>query len=102
MKQLKNLLLRILLIASLTFSWTSSNALEAFEQAGPIGAINYAGFTVEQQEYRISPGARLKSFDASRRRLSDFKKGDVIIFTGKVVSGVYYVDMITYYAPKPT
>jgi hypothetical protein len=102
MKQLKNLLLRILLIASLTFSWTSSDALEAFEQAGPIGAIDYAGFTVEQQEYRISPGARLKSFDASRRRLSDFKKGDVIIFKGKVISGVYFVDMITYYAPKPT
>ena len=102
MKQLKNLLFRILLIASLTFSWTSSDALEGFEQAGPIGAINYAGFTVEQQEYRITPGARLKSFDASRRRLSDFKKGDVILFTGKVISGVYYVDMITYYAPKPT
>jgi len=102
MKQLKNLLLRILLIASLTIPWTSSYALEAFEQAGPIGAINYAGFTVEKQEYRISPGARLKSFDSSRRRLSDFKKGDVIIFTGKVISGVYYVDLITYYVPKPT
>jgi hypothetical protein len=57
---------------------------------------------VEQQEYRIAPGARLKSFDPSRRRLSDFKKGDVIIFSGKVISGVFYVDMITYYAPKPT
>jgi hypothetical protein len=102
MKQLKNLLFRILLIASLTFSWTSSEALEAFEQAGPISAINYTGFTVEQQEYRITPGAQLKSFDASRRRLSDFKKGDVIIFKGKVISGVYFVDMITYYAPKPT
>ena len=102
MKQLKNLMLRILLIASLTFSSTSASAVEAFEQAGPIGAINYAGFTVERTLYRIAPGARLKSFDASRRKLSDFKKGDVIIFTGKVISGVYYVDMITYYAPKPT
>ena len=102
MKQWKNLLFRILLIGSLTFSWTSANAAEVFEQAGPIGAINYAGFSVEQQEYRFAPGARLKSFDASRRRLSDFKRGDVIIFTGKVISGVYYVDMITYYAPKPT
>ena len=59
-------------------------------------------FRSEQQEYRIAPGARLKSFDASRRRLSDFKKGDVIIFTGKAISDVYYVDVITYYAPKPT
>ena len=102
MKQLKNLMLRILLIASLTFSSTSASAVEAFEQAGPISAINYAGFTVERTLYRIAPGARLKSYDASRRKLSDFKKGDVIIFTGKVISGVYYVDLITYYAPKPT
>jgi hypothetical protein len=102
MRQLKNILFSILLFASLTFSWTSASAAEAFEQAGPISAINYAGFTVEQQEYRIAPGARLKSFDASRRRFSDFKKGDVIIFTGKVISDVYYVDVITYYAPKPT
>ena len=102
MKQLNNLLFRILLIASLTFSWTSSDALEAFEQAGPIGAINHAGFTVERRLYRIVPGTKLKSFDTSRRRLSDFKRGDVIIFTGKVISGFYYVDLITYYAPKPT
>jgi len=101
MKQLKNLLFRILLIASLTFSWTSASAVEAFEQAGPIGAINHAGFTVERKLYRIAPGTKLKSFDTSRRQLSDFKRGDVIIFTGKVISGVYYVDMITYYAPKP-
>ena len=61
---------------------------EAFEQAGPIGAISYAGFSVEQQEYRIAPGAKLKSFDSSRRRLSDFRPGDVIVFTGKVIGGV--------------
>jgi hypothetical protein len=101
MKQLRNLLFSISLIASLTFSWTSAYAAETFQQAGPIGTINYAGFTVEQQEYRIAPGAKLKSFDASRRRLSDFRTGDIIIFTGKVISGVYYVDLITFYAPKP-
>ena len=101
MKQLRNLLFSISLIASLTFSWTSAYAVETFEQAGPIGTINYTGFTVEQQEYRIAPGAKLKSFDASRRRLSDFRTGDIIIFTGTVISGVYYVDLITFYAPKP-
>jgi hypothetical protein len=100
MKQLKNLLFSVLLIGALTVSWTSADAVESFEQAGPISAINYAGFSVEQQEYRFAPGARLKSFDTSRRQLSDFKKGDIIIFKGKVISGVYYVDMITYYPPK--
>jgi len=102
MKQLKNMLLSILLTGSLTVSWTSADAVEAFQQAGPIEAINYAGFTVEQQEYRLAPDAKLKSFDASRRRLSDFKRGDIIIFTGKVINGVYFVYLITYYAPKPT
>jgi hypothetical protein len=101
MKQLKKLMFSILLTASLAISWTSADALETFEQAGPIGAINYAGFTVERQLYRIAPGARLKSFDASRNRLSDLRRGDVIVFQGKVISGVYYVDLITYYAPKP-
>lgn len=101
MKQLKNIRVSMLLIAALVFSWTSAHSAEAFEQAGPIGAINHAGFTVEQQRYRIAPGARLKSFDPGRRRLSDFKIGDVIIFEGTVISDVYYVDMITYYAPKP-
>lgn len=102
MKQLKNLMFGILLVASLTFSWTSAGAVESFEQAGPIGAINHSGFIVERQLYRIVPGTRLESFDASRRQFSDFKKGDIIIFRGKVISGVYYVDLITYYAPKPT
>jgi hypothetical protein len=101
MKKLKSLLLNILVTASLALSSTSVDAVEAFEQAGPIGAINHAGFLVERQLYRIAPGARVKSFDASRSRLSDFKRGDVIIFKGKVISGVYYVDMITYHAPKP-
>jgi hypothetical protein len=101
MKQLKNLLISISLVASLTFSWTSAGAVEAFQQAGPIGAINHAGFTVEQQAYRIAPGAKLKSSDTSRSRLSDLQRGDIIIFTGKVISGVYYVDLITYYAPRP-
>ena len=100
MKKLKNLLFSISLIASLTFSWSCANAVESFQQAGPIGTINYAGFTVEQQEYRIAPGAKLKSFDSSRRRLSDFRTGDIIIFTGKVISGVYYVDLIIYHTPK--
>ena len=101
MKQLKNGLLGVLLIASLGLRWTPVHGVEAFEQAGPISAIGHAGFTVEQQEYRIAPGARLQSFDSRRRSLSDFRVGDIVIFKGKVISDIYYVDMVTYYAPKP-
>jgi hypothetical protein len=101
MRKLKRFMVSVLLTASLALSSTSVDAVETFEQAGPIAEIGYSGFTVEQQKYRIAPGAKLKSYDASRRKLSDFKKGDVIIFKGKVISDVYYVDLITYYAPKP-
>ena len=99
MKQVKSIAARLLLIAALSLSWSLAAAVEDFEQAGPISKIGSARFVVENQEYRIAPGARLKSFDSSRRSMSDFKTGDVIIFRGKVISGVYYVDTIIYHAP---
>lgn len=102
MTQAKPRLAGLLLMVSLALAWSPANAVENFEQAGPIGAIGHASFTVENQEYRIAPGARLKSFDTSRRRFSDFRKGDVIIFEGKLVNGVYFVDLIVYYAPRPS
>ena len=102
MKQVKSIAARLLLIAALSLSWSLAAAVEDFEQAGPISKIGSARFVVENQEYRIAPGARLKSFDNRRRRMSDFKIGDVIIFQGKIISGVYYVDKIIYYAPLPT
>ena len=102
MKQIISIVRRLLLVAVLSLSWSSAGAVENFEQGGPISKIGSARFVVENQEYRIAPGARLKSFDNSRRRLSDFKIGDVIIFQGKVISGVYYVDRIIYYPPLPS
>lgn len=102
MKQIISIVRRLLLVAVLSLSWSSAGAVENFEQGGPISKIGSARFVVENQEYRIAPGARLKSFDNSRRRLSDFKIGDVIIFQGKVISGVYYVDKIIYYPPLPS
>lgn len=102
MKQVKKHFVRGILIAGLALVCSPLGAVEKFEQAGPIGAIGNARFTVESQEYRIAPGARLRSYDRSRKRLSDFRVGDVIVFQGKVVSGVYFVDLIIYHAPKPS
>lgn len=102
MKQINFLAARVLLIAALSLCWSTAWAVEDFEQAGPINKIGSGRFIVENQEYRIAPGAKLKSFDSSRRRMSDFKIGDVIIFQGKIISGVYYVDMIIYHAPIPS
>ncbi|MGD8349901.1 MAG: hypothetical protein PVI79_11715 [Gammaproteobacteria bacterium] len=102
MKQFRHPLAGIMLIVSIAFAWSPANAVEKFEQAGPISAIGHASFTVENQEYRIAPGAKLKSFDPKRRRLADFRKGDIIIFEGKMINDVYYVDLIVYYAPRPS
>ncbi len=102
MMQLKFVAARMLLVAALSLPWSLAAAVENFEQAGPISKIGSARFVVKSQEYRIAPGARLRSFDNSRRRMSDFQVGDVIIFQGKVISGVYYVDLIIYHAPVPS
>ena len=98
----KHRLSGIILMASLLLAYSPAQAVEAFEQAGPITAIGNSRFTVEDQEYRIAPGAKLKSYDTSRRRLSDFREGDVIIFKGKQINGVYFVDLIVYYVPRPS
>jgi len=102
MTQLKILATRMLLVALLSLAPALAGAVENFEQAGPIAKIGISRFVVENQEYRIAPGAKLQSFDKSRRHLSDFKVGDVIIFKGTVISGVYYVDLIVYRTPIPS
>ena len=102
MTRVKESLLRLLVIACLALPGQPALAVENFEQAGPIHSIGQGRFTVENQEYRIAPGAKLRSFDPARRRLADFKTGDVIVFRGKVVNGVYFVDLIVYHAPLPS
>ena len=99
MKQFKTLLTQLLVITSLMLPWTPAAALETFEKAGHIASVGYDKFTIRDQEYRISPSAQLKSNDASRKKLSDFKKGDEIYFKGKILDSVYYVDFIYYKTP---
>lgn len=99
MKQLKTLLTQLLVITSLMLPWATTEALETFEKAGYIASVGYEKFTVKDQVYRISPTAKLMSNDASRKKFSDFKKDDVVYFKGKVVNGVYYVDIIYYETP---
>ncbi len=79
--------------------WATTEALETFEKAGLIASVGYDKFTIKKQEYRISPSAQLKSNDARRKKFSDFKKGDEIYFKGKILTGVYYVDIIFYEKP---
>lgn len=99
MIQVKPILTRLLLVASLMLPWATTGALETFERGGAISAVGYDKFTVNQQEYRVAPGAKLKSYHSSRKKFSDFRPGDVIMFQGKVLNGVHYVDVIIYRAP---
>jgi len=99
MKQFKTLLTQLLVITSLMLPWATTEALETFEKAGYIASVGYDKFTIRDQEYRISPKAKLNSNDASRQKFADFKKGDAIYFKGKILNGVYYVDIIFYETP---
>jgi len=99
MKQFKTLLTRLLVITSLMLPWATTTALETFEKSGYIASVGNDKFTIRGQVYRVSPSAQLKSNDARRKKLSDFKKGDEIFFKGKILDSVYYVDIIYYKTP---
>ena len=99
MRQFKSFLTQLLVITALMLPWLPTEALETFEKAGFITSVGYDKFTSRDQQYRISPSAKLKSNDASRKKFSDFKKGDEIYCTGKILNGVYYVDLIVYTKP---
>lgn len=102
MKQFKSFLTQLLVITALMLPWATTEALETFEKAGYIASIGYDKFTIRDQVYRISPAAKLKSNDVKRKKFSDFKKGDAIYFKGKILNGVYYVDIIFYETPTPS
>lgn len=102
MNQFKALLIQFLLVTSLLLPWGTTGALDTFEQAGTISDVGYEKFTVKKKQYRIAPGVKFKSSDASRNKFSDFKKGDQIYFKGKILNGVRYVDIIVYLTPVPS
>ncbi|MDH3221625.1 MAG: hypothetical protein OEO19_18995 [Gammaproteobacteria bacterium] len=102
MRHLKSQLIRLLVIISLALPWATADALETFERAGVITGVGYDKFTLDNEEYRISPGATLRSSDPNRKKFADFKKGDQIYFKGKILNGVNYVDSIVYLVPLPS
>jgi hypothetical protein len=91
-----------MIVAALLLPWSPAGAVDTFKQAGVIKSLSASTFTVRDKVYRIAPGATLQSNDSSRKRFSDFKKGDKIYFEGKLVNGVYFVDKIIYETPIPS
>lgn len=99
MKKLNVYLARLALVAALMLPWTLAEAVENFKKFGVISSVSQSSFTIRDRKYRIAPGAKLRSDDPARRRLSDFKKGDKIYFEGKIVGDDYLVDIIVYNTP---
>ncbi len=102
MNNFKTLLTQLLIVSALLLPWTTAGALETFEKAGFISDLGYDLFVIRGQSYRIAPGAKLRSNDAARQKFSDFKVGDEIWSKGKILNGVYYVDIISYETPEPS
>ncbi len=103
MKKFKQLVIRSLVAIALTISWSAAPALEKFERSGVIDSRDFGSFKlVAGEKYRISPGATLRSNAGSRSKFTDFRSGDFIVFRGKILNGVNYVDMIIYETPEPS
>ena len=100
MKQLKTLLTQLLLVTSLLLPWSAAEAVKGFEASGHINEKGYNTFVIRGQKYRLALDAILDSKDSSRRSFRDFKRGDFIYFKGKILNGVYYVDVIYYETPE--
>ena len=102
MKQLKTLLTQLLLVTSLLLPWSATEAVKGFEASGNINQMGYDTFVIRGQKYRLASDARLDSKHSSRRGFRDFKEGDFIYFKGRILNGVYYVDMIYYEIQEPS
>ena len=102
MKQFKRLVTQLLIVTSLLLPWSPAGAVDNFKQYGVIKSVSSNSFTIRDKVYRVAPGATLDSDDASRKRLSDFKKGDKIYIEGKLLNGVNFVDRIVYRTPVPS
>lgn len=102
MRQVNVLLVRLLIAASLLLPLANAQAVEKFRQAGIISSLSYDKFTVRGIEYRMTPAAKLKSNDARRKKMSDFKPGDRIYFEGTLIDGVYHVELVVYETPIPS
>ena len=102
MNVFRQYLIQFLIVGSLLLAWTGAQAQDKFERGGVITDLGPDSFVVENQRYRLSVGAKLRSFDPGRKKFTDFKRGDMIIFEGRMIGDTPYVDLIIYYAPVPS
>ena len=104
MKKIKIQLSRVLIVLAAVFSWVNAEALESFQQAGVISNVNSATVNIYHQgtNYRIRPDTEIRVPNVAKPRMSDFKKGHQVYLRGKILNGVYYVDLIVYLPEIPS
>lgn len=101
MKQLNKMLGQLLLVTSLMLPWATTAALDSFEQAGMLSSVSIDGsFVIKGKTYRMTSGATIDSPSIDRQKFSDFRKGDEVWSKGRILNGVYYVDILKYEAPE--
>jgi len=100
MKNLKTLLTQLLVVTSLMLPWATTEALESFDEAGPITRYSYDRFVLNGSVYRVSPDAKFPS--KGRGNYKAFKIGDVIYIRGKILNGIRYVYRMQYFPPEPS
>jgi len=103
MKQFKSFLNRLLVITALLLPWATAEALETFQKAGIVSAVDSATIRIHHQDinYRISTDTEIRFQNAANPRMSNFKKGDEVYLRGKILDGAYYLDLIVYLPKIP-
>ena len=103
MKTIKTGLTNFLLVAFLMLPWATTEALETFKKAGIISKVDSSTVNVYQQDinYRIRSDTEIKIPNIAKPSMRHFKAGDEVYLRGKVLNGVYYVDLIVYLPKIP-
>lgn len=97
MKQLKSFLTQLLVITALMLPWSASEALETFSEIGVISKISYDKLSLHTDgDFRFEPKVIIEIPGKANAKLSDFKAGDMVGVSGKIISGVRYVKNINY------
>ena len=91
----RRLFIKGLCALSLLFASTTTFALEEFVKVGIMQNKSLNSFTIEGQNYRISPNVEIV-IDRNSASLSQLKDGDNIWVRGTIFSDSHYVERIVY------
>ena len=103
MKQFNSFLTRLLVITALLLPWATTEALETFQKAGIISAVNSGTIRIHHQDinYRIGADTEIQFQNVAKPGMRNFKNGDEVYLRGKILNGAHYLDLIIYLPKIP-